>query len=445
MHLYRVAPLLIALLLTVAPCEAAEPAESLAGRSVEDTLRFAFAHSPALKAAQSGRQVAVAAEDRARAGFYPTLSLSGGAGLRQSNTSSTKDYGQEHDFLPNMDVNLRLSQPLWTGGALTARVAMQQAGVRSSDSGLLDSANSLAFESVAVHTNVLRYLALLKVTDDQIAEHQKILGTVRMRFNEGAATSGEVTQIESRLARVRAQRSSVLAGLDSARAEYLRVTGQEAAGPFASVPEPMRVYASAIETIRSGMDRNPRMLAAQALIEIRQSEQKIASSAFSPTITAEFGPTYERQFGSKSEPERSSVEAGVRMRWELYSGGADQAAERGAAAAANQARHERARYAEQLQQDVSATWSTTRSAVERVKEYEASMRFSRNTRQNFYEQFLAGQRGLLDLLDADSEYFTSAAERINANHDALLGRYRLLALGGDLFDALGLNPANWKK
>lgn len=421
-----------------------DTAGAASGRSIEETLRAAFAYSPALKAAQSGRQVAVAAEDRARAGFLPTLSLTGAAGARQNRSSTTRDYDQQHDFLPNMDVSLRLSQPLWTGGALTARLATQQANVRNSEGALLDSANSLAFESVAAHANVRRYAALLTVCEEQIVEHEKILGTVRMRLNEGAATSGEVTQIESRLARVRAQRAGLLSGLDAARAEYLRVTGQEAP-ELAEVPQPVRMYASVEEVMRAGMDLNPRMQAAQAVIEMRQSEKDLAGSAFYPTISAEVGQSYERQFGSKSEPERSGLEAGLRMRWDLYSGGGDLAAERGAVASVSQARHERMRYGEQLRMDVTATWSATRSSMERVKEYQASMRFAKNTRQNFYEQFLAGQRGLLDLLDADSEYFMSAQESVNAENDVLLGNYRLLALAGELLDALGLNPASLKR
>lgn len=412
--------------------------------TVEETIRQAFLYSPALKAAQSGRQAAVAAEDRAKAGFLPTLSFSGGGGLRQSATSTTRADGQEHDFLPNMDVSLRLSQPLWTGGANEARLEMQQAAVRNADGTLQDSANSLAFEAVAAHANVLRYLSLLQVTDDNIKAHQEILSTVQSRFNEGAATSGEVTQIQSRLARVRAQRAALLAGLDAARADYLRVTGQTPSTLLALVPAPDRLFASAEEVFRLGIDQNPRMRSAMAVIEMREGERKLAKSNFYPSLSAEVGPTYERQFGARSDPERFSMEAGVRARWELYSGGGDEAALRGAGAGITQAREEQKRYVDQLQQDATSTFSATRAAIERMKEYESSMGYAKLTRENFYEQFLAGQRGLLDLLDADSEFFTSAAERINAQNDILLGNYRLLALAGGLFEALKLNPDSWR-
>lgn len=414
------------------------PSTAAAQFTMEETVQQALRYNPAVKSAQAGRDMAVAGEERARAGFKPTVTLSGGSALRQSATSTTRAYGQSHDVLPASDISLRLSQPLWTGGATAARVEVQQANLRSADSLLLDSVNSLVYEAVATHATVLCYMALLQVADAQIQAHEEILGTVRQRFQTGAATSGEVTQIESRISRVRAQRAATQAALDAANAEYLRVTGIEPLAGLSPVPQPARQFAAAEEVVRAGHLHNPRLLSAKAAIDVRTGEKKLAHSAFYPTVSAEAGPVYERQFGSKSEPERSSMEAGVRVRWELYSGGADEAAVRERTAGVAQARQDLQRYADQLKQDVTSTWSSILSADLRVKQYGSAMKFSRNTRENFYEQFLAGQRSLLDLLDADSEYFNSHAERVLAENALLLGRYRLLALAGELASTLGV-------
>lgn len=115
-----------------------------------------------------------------------------------------------------------------------------------------------------------------------------------------------------------------------------------------------------------------------------------------------------------------------------------QAAKRGAAARERRARQNMRHVADSLEADVLGTWARYGAAGEQVLLYAKSMQTSLQAKTIFHEQYLLGSKGLLDLLDADDEYFLAASSHVRAQGDQVIGAYRLLALGGDILQALNL-------
>jgi hypothetical protein len=47
----------------------------------------------------------------------------------------------------------------------------------------------------------------------------------------------------------------------------------------------------------------------------------------------------------------------------------------------------------------------------------------------------------LDVLDAENDYFYAAGQEAMSRGDRIIAGYRLLALSGELFSSLGMDPA----
>ena len=62
----------------------------------------------------------------------------------------------------------------------------------------------------------------------------------------------------------------------------------------------------------------------------------------------------------------------------------------------------------------------------------------------YQEQFVLGQRSLLDVLDAENELFNSSSQAATANGNALIAAYRLKALTGDLIPSFGISTGMLK-
>ena len=61
--------------------------------------------------------------------------------------------------------------------------------------------------------------------------------------------------------------------------------------------------------------------------------------------------------------------------------------------------------------------------------------FSKETLEAYKEEFKIGRRDLINLLDAESEYYSARREIVTTEHDLLYAKYRLLDNMGMLADS----------
>ncbi len=336
--------------------------------------------------------------------------------------------------------SIRLSQSLWEGGATEARIAIQKARLSSSRHELADAAASLVFDAVTAHVDVLRQRTLVELARQNVSDHKKIVAMLRSRVSSGLVTPGDVSLVESRLFRAEGTLEEYRSELLSSEANFQMVTGRPVPMRMAEVGLPTQLYASPRHVLDACRLKNPRILAEQEAIHAARGEMSLAGAGDFPKIGVEVGPRWHVQ-DTPQDSTNHGWDAFVTFQWALYEGGSVQAAKRGAAARERQARQNMRHVADSLEADIMGTWARYEAAGERVFLYEKSMRSAHRAKSVFHEQYLLGSKGLLDLLDADDEYFLAASQHARAKGDRVIGAYRLLALGGDILQALHVSTA----
>ena len=144
--------------------------------------------------------------------------------------------------------------------------------------------------------------------------------------------------------------------------------------------------------------------------------------------------------GSDDGSDQSAYNASalVVVRWNIYRGGAD-------TARVKEFKHRLAESTEQMlvnerqvAEDARVSWNGIQTARQSVEILKREVDANVSTRDIYRQQFDIGQRGLLDLLDADNELFLSRDSLITATYAEMFAAYRLLATTGMLVEALGL-------
>lgn len=334
-------------------------------------------------------------------------------------------------------LSIRLSQSLWEGGATAARIAMEKARLANSRYLYKEAAASLVFDGITAHLNVLRQRKLVELALKNVEDYEITIAMLHSRVENGLATEGDIKLVESR--RYRAQ--GTLAEYESSRlaalADFQRVTGVPAPNNLAAVEMPKHPYKNVQAAIAACRNGNSRILAQQELIAASQSEEKYAKSAFLPKIGIEAGPRWHLQ-DTPQDTRMHGVEAMLNFTWNLYDGGASSAVYRRTAAQTRQERHERQNLLETLEADIYATWAQYEAASQRLEVYKRSMDAAEAAREIYYEQYMLGTKGLLDILDAENEYFVASCQYEIASGDRIIAAYRLLALGGDILSVLNI-------
>lgn len=413
--------------------QAADP-----GQSLQRTLKLAFSYNPSLKVAQEALLAAMEDLNRAEAGYFPVLGVYAGAGFSQSDNSSTRYKDEQYQAYGTTNASMRLRQPIWEGGTTQAQVKTRTALTQAANALVDDAGATLALSALVSHVDVRRRALLLAFARENVREHETIYNAVQERYAQGIATTGEVNQIAARVHRALSMRSLYQANLDAAKANYLRVTGVQPPASLEKVELPLHIFPTANEVRELALNDNPRVQSSLANIRALLGEKDYARAGLNPRINVDAGPSLQNQ--AKSNAHSFDWQAMLNLSWEFNTGGADLANIRASRARVRQAKQELHAYMDTLGEDIESSFSRMLSARQQSNEMEKAKKAAKNAREDFYQQFLAGQRGLLDVLDAASEYFSYASEEELTRTDSVILAYRLLALSGQLMAEFHIDP-----
>jgi adhesin transport system outer membrane protein len=128
----------------------------------------------------------------------------------------------------------------------------------------------------------------------------------------------------------------------------------------------------------------------------------------------------------------------LRVRYNLFQGGSDRARVSQAAFRVREVTEIANRTRRQIEQDAATAFNANETARDRLISLTEYVQSTASTREAYAKQFSIGQRSLLDLLNAENEYYNARIEFITGQYAELVTAYRVLSSTGGLLNALGL-------
>ena len=169
---------------------------------VEDLVRTAFERRLDLRAQELIIGVSAQGIRIARAGWMPSVSLSGSAGTGYSSVQGlaigqTTPFGTQLENNRSESVSIGLSVPIFDN--LTTRIAVQDARIRHRNAqlGLSNLRQTIRLNVRQAHLDYQRDEKYLDVTDKQLVAAQQALEAAKERYNVGSSTLVELAQAQS--------------------------------------------------------------------------------------------------------------------------------------------------------------------------------------------------------------------------------------------------------
>ena len=411
--------------------------------SVQESVKNALAYSPSLQSTQEKHQESLHNIRRAKAGYYPTVEVWGNWGMGIDDSIATRATDKDKDITAMGSIGVHASQMIWDGGATASNVRSQRAYEKSSFLNVLDAASLLGYTAIASHMDVVRRRELLLLSQKNVKEHKIILNLLRSRYKNGLSTLGDFEQGISRLARAEATLSTHQLGLQTALANYTRVTQHQAPKILLPVQKPQSVFLAVNEVRDLTVNHNLAIQSDFAKLRGLLGQRDNIRSSFSPSFNISTGPAYTNgtQVGIQYQYTWSTM---LNMNWALYSGGATKARFNAMSASVRSARKSLHSRMDLLDEEIKVIFSRTATAAKLAKSYRLAKESSYKSRQNFFQQFKIGKKDLISVLDAENEYFSAAVSEIISHTDNILGQYRLLALTGTLLTELNIDEESLK-
>lgn len=365
--------------------------------------------------------------DVARGAYLPSVDVRAGVGQEATlNPTTTAIQGGGTRHLTRKESSVELTQSLFAGGAIIGEYHRNQYLYQAQLLKTQGVAEDLALEATKKYLDVLLNERLYGLAIDNLEAHRKVFGLIKERSEAGLSREAEVDQADSRLALAEANKISAEANLREARIAFARVIGawpQNLEWPKEPVMADMpRTLKQAIEI---GSERHPTIKSSYADVKEAKAQYKVARSAYYPTVDLLLRASENRNLAGLIGPNNDRL-AIVRMNYNVFRGGSDEAEVRRTAYQVQEAYEEKNKALLDLRESLRLSWNAWVSSSERLSPLRRHVTSARKTRSAYQEQFKLGKRTLLDLLDSQNEYYQASIEKAKGYVDELYSRYRII-------------------
>jgi len=409
--------------------------------SLKDAVSLAISTNPDVGVVSNDRRAIDQELRQGRALYYPQVDLRVASGVEFSNNATTQeDTHHGNDMtLWRKEGSLTLSQLIFDGYFADSEVERQTSRVKSAAHRVQESAEFTGLDAVEAYLEVLRHRERVKNAEADVSIHRQRLQQVQQRAQAGGGNIADVRQAEARLANAESSLVQTQGNLADAQSQFLRVIGQ--AADTLDTPE---IPAGAIPTdidsaVSASVANSPTVAFAKQDVKTAEADVKQQNASLYPDIRLELSATADDNVDGRKNHE-TGASALVVLRYNLYRGGADTARIREfkwrlAEAIDTQHKNER-----KVSDDARVSWNAKEVSQSNYEILQRQVLANERTVAVYKQQFEIGQRGLLDLLDADNELFLARDSLITAKYAEIFANYRLLATMGDLQKTLGITP-----
>jgi outer membrane protein len=398
------------------------------GETLADALALAYQSNPTLISQRAQLEATNENYVQAEAGFRPTVSGQVTASYSKAPESSIFST-QETEYNQGY-ASATVTQPLYTGGRVTARVDTATAQIEAGREQLRGVEQQVLFSVIQAYADVVRDRAALVIQQQSYKELYDATQEIRARYEAGANTVTDRDQAETQLASSRALVSSAQAQVAVSVAEYVAAVGQSP-GELASLPPLPGVPATVDAAFDACEQESPAIRQAAFNEAAARAGVQEAEAGFRPQVnlTGSWGslgpiaPYVARDY-------MKDVSASVTLTQPIFTGGLLGSQVRQAKALDTSARVQVEVARRSAIQTVAQAWAQRAAALANVGSEAATTRAAQATFDGMRVEYRAGLRITLDVLTAQETLRDAEIALADAQHDQVVTEAALLQAVG---------------
>ncbi len=414
-------------------------------QTLEEALSAAYNSNPTIAAERARQRATRELAPQAIAGALPQIT--GGASYTKTDGTQTLDASAfdpnatgsfERDFnLETTSYQISGEQPIFTGFRNFNAIRAARARVKSGAAALAVVEQDVLARAAGAYFDVVRDTEVVSANTNNVEVLIRQKREADLRFEVGEVTRTDVAQADARLAQARANLTTAQARLAVSRASFVEVIG---AAPSSLEDDPVlpSVPASLDEALSISRQGAPSIVRPRKAERAQKRNLAVARGQFSPTVslTASYQFSY---YPSLFSLQDEQFAYGVRASAPIFLGGLNISRAREAKALHEQSRRQVEEAERRADAAVTGSWEQVQGARANIVSATAQVEASQLALNGVRREAQLGVRTTLDVLDAEQEFLNAQVSLANAERDARLATFQLLAamgaLGPDAADA----------
>lgn len=403
--------------------------------NIKETIEDAIIHNPEFRQEVKSYRAIESEVRGAKGGYYPRIDLNAGIGYEEVDRPGIDNTGG--DGLTRREASVKLTQNLFEGFGTQDELDRQKYRLDAQAYKAISTANDIALEMAQAYVNLLKEQELLKLAQDNLDTHLKILDQIQKRNEAGIGNQVEVDQAKARLALAQSNYGSAENNYYDARAKFRRVLGRKPDNELIKPKFHAKLPKTLEEATNIALLEHPTMKSANADIAEARMQYESSGQTYYPRVDLEIEKTFDDNL-SGVEGKNEYLQAMIRLKYNLYNGGRDSADRDRTASNYHQATEIRNNTRRQVIENLRFAWNANQYIGNQLKYVNQHIKLTHETLLGYRKQFSLGRRSLLDLLNTENEYVSALRTLITNEADQLNAKYRILAGTGELLNALNV-------
>ncbi len=412
-------------------------------QSLVELFNAAKSYDATYQSAKSQADATLARGEQARAGVLPTVGL--GAGVNQTSQDSSLSSLNGKNF-GSQSATLSASQPLYRPGNW-ASYAQGKKSAEVAQYQLLAAEQDLIVRISQAYFDVLAAADSLTFVRSQKAAVAEQLASAKRNFEVGTSTIVDTRDAQARYDLTVAQE---LAADNDLRVKSLAL--DQLVGKNATTPKPLRAPVVLGEMQAADVDQwvqqsetlNPVIKQAEIALEVAKLETEKAQDGHKPTLDLTGSYSVANNNGSSQLTNSYSTNVasvGLSFNLPLFAGYAIQNRVKETLALEDKARSDLDAAKRSVAQGTRTAFFGLQSGLSQVKAYEAAEASTQSALDANKLGYQVGVKINIDVLNAQSQLYSTKATLAKARYDVLVGGLKLRQASGVLNDA-DLQPIN---
>ncbi len=409
-------------------------AAELHAETLNQALLEAYRKNPTLNAARAGQRAVDENVPQALAGWRPTVSAQGSAGISANNLSYSSG-ATTYTSPTSENLTIKLDQPLFRGFRTVEGTAVAEAQVKGGRQQLLATEEQVLLNGVQTYINVLRDRKILQIRQQNLGVLLAQDKASNERFKAGELTRTDVAQADAGVAAARSALALAAANLKTSEASFMQIIGH---APGQLSPAPVaRAPASLEQAYEIAHETNPQILAAAQAADAAEHGIGVAKSGLLPQADLQgIYSVTDTQNGATTSPNvNSSLTVQGIVSVPIYEAGQVYSQVRQAKQKASQSRLSVIDATRQVRAQVASTWESFVANKQSVSANATAVAASQLAFDGVKQEYAVGSRSTVDVLNAEQSLLNAQIAVVSAQHDQLLASYQLQSAIGHLTGA----------
>lgn len=399
-----------------------------AAETLRQAMTGAYQHNPRLDAERARLRATDEDVPRAISGFRPRVTGSADTGHQkiESNPRTTADGGGNP-----WGYSLNVSQSVFSGFRTVHSVNEAEALVRAGRENLRNIEQQVLLECLTAYADVVRDQAIVRLRERIVQSLTRVLAAAEERRAVREVTTTDVAQARARRARALSQLDQVRGSMKSSRASFEKACGHAPNSLSPPTPPTSFLPKSLAEAMATSERESPNLVSAMYREQAARHEIGKIRGELLPEVRLEasYG---NRHNGSQTVDQQETTSVTGRVSIPLYEGGETYARVR-------QSKHTHVARLQEIEQaraetlaNVTQAWSRYTSARAQLKSDMVQVDANRAVVDGVREEEKAGQRTILDLLNAEQELLDAEVQVLVTRRDLVVMGYTLIGQTGRL-------------